>query len=510
MLDCNRRFARTRVRVVASVGALGLLLTACAGAGFSAPSTSTTVDPNGSSRAGYYDTAWPSEHTDRWRTHAVVGGLPGGVESADLVAMPVALPATPAWGYTRDRDEIYVIGGSPFLLGAFTAVIAAGQPSGGPNAQQLLEQAVVAARSTPYVAKIDPATMKAETVNLTLGSTVNYTGGLLMHRNGSVYAVARSVLYKLTAEDLSIQASVPLPLLLKDGEPNNFTTYNGLQVTSNGDLVLKGVDITGQSPAGKLLLVDPDTLQITAQIDSDALASARLTLATDGQDEYLYHTNATDSIRFKITPTGIELDDTWTASYRAADSPSTQASSPLYLGRSNAVVFSDNTVPFGVSTPMRLFTQPTAGGATLLQGQQAFKSATPQANFFMVAADPFRSQVVVVEDQLNGLVAGWKASDDGTLSPLWETGDYRVSAGAAIGYEQGHLYIDDRRCDPAGKDCKLFLVVLELTTGKKLAEVEVAGTEPSIGQIFVGHDAVYLIASEAGKGQGLLTRVSAR
>jgi hypothetical protein len=28
-------------------------------------------------RAGYYDTVWPSEHTDLWRSHAVLNaGLP--------------------------------------------------------------------------------------------------------------------------------------------------------------------------------------------------------------------------------------------------------------------------------------------------------------------------------------------------------------------------------------------------------------------------------------------------
>src|SRR5262249_54840431 len=38
------------------------------------------------SRAGYYPTTWPSEHTDLWRSHAVFGaGLPADVARRPLL-----------------------------------------------------------------------------------------------------------------------------------------------------------------------------------------------------------------------------------------------------------------------------------------------------------------------------------------------------------------------------------------------------------------------------------------
>jgi hypothetical protein len=114
----------------------------------------------------------------------------------------------------------------------------------------------------------------------------------------------------------------------------------------------------------------------------------------------------------------------------------------------------------------------------------------------MVAADPFVSKVVVVEDQFNGLVAGWRLGDDADLTRLWGTDEYAVSAGAAIAYDKRHVYIDDRRCNDEGENCTRWVVVLDIETGQHLAEIQVEGSQPSVAQMFVGSDAVYFIASE--------------
>ena len=64
-------------------------------------------------RAGYYETVWPSEHTDLWRSHAVSGvGLPADFDPAKLTVATANLNL-PVWGYTRAKDEVFVIGGSP-------------------------------------------------------------------------------------------------------------------------------------------------------------------------------------------------------------------------------------------------------------------------------------------------------------------------------------------------------------------------------------------------------------
>ena len=78
----------------------------------------------------------------------------------------------------------------------------------------------------------------------------------------------------------------------------------------------------------------------------------------------------------------------------------------------------------------------------------------------------------------------------------------------AIDYKTGQLYTDDRRCNPRGQ-CRLFLVVLDLRSGREITRVRVKGTKPSIGQIFIGPHAVYYVATDTNDPNGYVTRVTA-
>jgi hypothetical protein len=449
---------------------------------------------------GYYETAWPSEHRDPWRTHAAAGGLPADVGGVSLATASVALPVAPAWGYTRARDQIFVIGGSPFFLDVFTELIQGASPMVLPALT--LESLQRAEQVTPYVARIDPSTMTATRLDLSDGTTVNYTGGLLVHQNGFLYAVAQGRLYKIDADAFTIVQSMALPLVPgPDGQPNRLTAFNGMQATANGDLILKGWPTLGGG-AGILLRVNPDTLDVIARLVSDDISSARLTIADSGGREFLYHLTDTTSLRFELTPTAFTLDPNWSAPYRTAGSGSSGASSDVYVGQ--GVVFADNTSPTA-TTPMRVFSQAAGGG---LSSTQAFVSDAAGWNFFMMLGDPFRTGIVVVEDQLNGQVAAYRVCAGGsTVQRLWETDAYRVAAGAAIAWDRGHLYIDDRRCSSA-KACELFLVVLDLESGREMGRARVAGIEPSIGQIFIGmQDDVYFPTTDATKANGYLNRI---
>lgn len=160
---------------------------------------------------GYHRTLWPSEHADAWRSHAAKsGGLP-----SDFAARGLAVSATdlalPTWGYTRNRNEVFVIGGSPQLLDVFTqAIVRSGPPTPSDLVRSLrADQPPIAA----YVAKLGPLTLAKQITALTEGSTVNYTGGLVMHRNGSVYAVAQSVLYRIDPRTMKVVSRLALPLL---------------------------------------------------------------------------------------------------------------------------------------------------------------------------------------------------------------------------------------------------------------------------------------------------------
>jgi hypothetical protein len=172
----------------------------------------------------------------------------------------------------------------------------------------------------------------------------------------------------------------------------------------------------------------------------------------------------------------------------------------------HGVVFSNNTDPTATA-PMRVFAESTAGSQ--LQSTQAFTSDDPSWNFFMVAGDPYKSGIVAVEDQLDGHISGFMACAGGrNVQKLWENDSLKPSDGMAINYRTGQLYTDDRHCTVGGR-CRLFLVVLNLRTGRELARVAVKGTKPSIGQLFIGPHAVYYTATDTNEPNGYVTRVTA-
>jgi hypothetical protein len=181
------------------------------------------------------------------------------------------------------------------------------------------------------------------------------------------------------------------------------------------------------------------------------------------------------------------------------------------MGDRNKVVFpNNNTVIFGVSKPLKLFMQATDTTDGTVSSVDATSATGPGGSFYSAAADPFDTMMLVENDQINGLTAGWRLMDDGTLTKIWETDSYRSTGGTAIGVDQRHFYIDDRRCDDSGGNCELYLVVLDLTTGEKLAEAKVAGVGPTIGQIFLSKDSVFFVATEPGESNGFVTKVSVK
>jgi hypothetical protein len=272
-------------------------------------------------------------------------------------------------------------------------------------------------------------------------------------------------------------------------------------------LVLKGFNIvtTASAPGapGWLLLLDPDTLELDVK-QSAAVSTARLTLQQDPDGTaYLYHVNAFDSLRFEVSATGFQLDEGWTRSYRADNDGSTQASSPIVFGALGQIVFANNTLP-GVTTPIHLYTQPVDADSLpdTLNEIPAFSKNLPGFNFFMVGGDPFDQQTLVYYDPINNELSAYRVTPDGKLEKLWERDTYKVSASPAIVPDRDLLYIDDYQ---NGKD---HLVILKLSTGQELASVELAASLPTIGAIFPGmNNDVYILSSEAGTEQGLISRI---
>lgn len=419
----------------------------------------------------------------------------------------------PAWGYVGKRGKIYVVGGSPYLLNMFTELML-----GAPKRRipLLTERSLAASKkTTPYVVQIDAKAMTVDKVlHLAKGRKsgfVNYTGGMLVHSNGFLYAVAQGVLYKIDPRRFEVKNFVSLPAApAAGGGPNLMTTYNGIAAAANGDLFLKGWATSGgegEEPPGMLVRVDPDTLAIAPEppVPVNGISSARMAVVNSGGTEYLYLPGPKKSVRFKVDGSSFELDESWTSAYLGKGD--TQASSDLFMG--NGVLFANNTSPTA-KTSSRIFAKGVADGAELHEYRPFRHPREVGWNFFMMVGDPYRSGIAAVGDQASGRVSGYRACGGGVSArKLWETDEIESSAGMAVNYRAGQLYTDDRVC-PQQRRCRLYLVVLDLRTGEELARVRVAGTKPTMGQIFIGRGAVYYIATQTGTPHGYITRVTAQ
>jgi hypothetical protein len=457
-------------------------------------------------RDGFADSSWPYPYSDLWRSSAAEGaGLPSDIASEDLHAVSVEVPNLPFYGVTDEAGDLFVLGGSPFLLNLFTEAAAGDPPE---NKDTAISEAIAGYSeskvSPAYVARIDAKTMEVTTVELPAGQSVNYIGGVLAHENGKIYAVATSTLFEIDPESAEITRSLDLPLLQSNPE---FTSYNGLQVNPrNGDIIVKASDFAGGTTAS-LTSVDVDTLEIRATTETD-VGTSRMTMVSQGDTEYLYIPGATTTQRYVVTDDGFDLDEAWSKTYRSDGDGSVQATAMLFLDVADSLVFADNdTIIYGVTSPLRIFTQSASSTTSEVTSEQAVSTDQPGGTFYMVAGDPFDSGIVIAQDAVNDILAGWQVSEGGALTKIWETGDYATSAGPAIAVDQGQLYVDDLRCAPAGSPCRNYLVVLDLATGDKIAEVEVAGEVASIGKIFLGDDSAYFISSEQGAGRGFVTKV---
>lgn len=477
--------------------------------------TSAPVDTSTTAfgRARMYPSVWPHARSDTWRTGSAVGaGLPAGFAPDALVARSVELPRVPLWAVVRDEDAVYVQGGTPMLLEAFSFATVDDAGSGELGAMAKAAFALDAAKSEvvgAFIARVEPASMSVTGIaRFPRGGTLNYTSSLVLHENGRLYTIANATLYEVDPDSMEITRSLALPTY---DTSTAGTVYNSIVIASaTGDLVTKSTNIMDGSLPAQLLSIDVSDLSIRHQAAS-SIGATRLGLVTQGGVDYIYGTDETQTIRYALDESGFAADEAWSTTYRDPSDGSTAAVSMAYMGEQERVVFpNNNTVIYGVDAPLQLFSQSTADTEGALFSTNATSETGPGGSFYSSAVDPHNTHMVVANDQINRRLAGWRVEDDGTMTKLWETDAIRSSAGTAIGSDQQHLYVDDLRCDESGEDCETYLVVLDMRTGDRLAEVAVAGTAPSLGQIFLSRDEVYYIASEVGGAQGYLTQVGVR
>lgn len=293
-------------------------------------------------RACLYDTAFPVDFGNLNRSASVVNaGLPRDVRAETVAIESVEMPY-PVFAYTRDEDEVFVIGGTSFLLDQYVSQI-----------DGLGSLGLLGGQSAPHITKYNPFTGEQIRLELDRGVGSDYVGGALMHANGYVYVVFQSHLYKIEPETMTIVSSVDLPRA--PGLQSMTTVYNGLTTSRSGGLITKYFSLTGD--ASTFFLIDPDTLEILAQLEYPS-ASPRLTVApAEDGTEYLYHLNQQETYRMAIAPDALMLDTDWMVGFDPYNTGRTDNDEPTSPVIVNGRVFYTTNTLFQAPNPMRIFWQ---------------------------------------------------------------------------------------------------------------------------------------------------------
>jgi outer membrane protein assembly factor BamB len=447
-------------------------------------SVQTTEQPG--YRASLYGTTWPVDMANLNRSNTVVNaGLPQGFTCEEVHVDTVEMPF-PVFAYTRDIDEVFVLGGLPMVLDKYVSDID-GQSAGSSPTQ-------------PHLTKYNPQTGETIQLDLTMGNEFPYIGGAMVHENGYVYVVSQAYLYKINPDSMTIAAGRELP---KAPFPGNFVTiYNGLSTSSSGELLTKF--FTPLSRASTFFSIDPDTLEINATVDYPG-ASPRLTVhQLDNGEEYLYHLNRFTTFRFRIHDGELTLDEEWLSPfdpYETGEEENEEPTSPVIAqGR---VHYTTNTMR-DAEEPMRIFWQeievryspddPPLSGEALLSGPDG-----PGWSFFHLAIDDVSGMIVAVDQGAGALVAV-KIRKDGTLERLWQK-PYTVSARPVIVSDREYVYATDY-----AQGCN-YLVVLDLHSGEELCRVATPANRATVATIIVSAaNEVYFGSNEPGRETGLFHR----
>lgn len=480
-----RRASITRISPLPTLLAVAMLVVACSDTTLDSGDTPGSEDLVGYRPSSLYRSHFPTERKNLNGSHTLRNvGLPRGVSADDLVVETIDMPF-PVLLYTREPDEIFVMGGTPLGLELYTDRID-GVSAGG-------------SETAPYFAKYDPTTGEITYLDLDRGTGLPYLGGAVVHGDGYVYVVSQSHLYKVEPESMVIEASMDLPV------PDPATVYNGLITGRTGELILKSLSFAQGDTT--LLLVDGDTMEITFRADCDC-ASARLSLAVDENDvEYLYHINRERTFRYAVEPGSLTLDESWIARFDPdGTGVNPEPTSPLiHDGR---VYYTTNT-SFLATTPMRVFWQDVEAVYTPdgppLTGPLLFDDPEGRTGYsFSGLAVDEATGVFLANDQGRGFVTAFRPRDDGGIDRLWQR-ELRVSSASTVVSDRQMIYATDF---VGGSN---HLVVLNLMTGDELLRVPTPATRATIGAILLTPEGdAYLASNESGRPTGFLVRVRVR
>ena len=402
---------------------------------------------------GYYPSAWPCECGGPRRQKAAAGlGLNLQPDEELKATTRETAGRWPVMFVQRGAGELYLQGGA---------------------------QPFQSDESFGWLEKVDPVSLE------TLGSSPklpsgghNWCGAVVVHENGDLYVTNGRYCHRLSP-DCEVVAERELPI---------DCAYNGLLILSDGNLIMKDIQLSEPS---HFSVLEPDKLEEVDRFEFPANSVGRICIDATPEGEFVYATSDTNVYRLRYAQGKLELDDAWSGSY---DLPGEDQSFAWDTSvGDDSVWFMDMGGAVGayaLLTPRPIGSMPPALHEIAIGPQHVFRMSTDDANdrdaltpFGLpdsgIVAPPLydqESHVLVAYDSNNGKLGGWRYGAPGELTQLWAK-DVRNLQQPMLFAETRELIVNDIKEDGD------YVVVLDLETGEERGRVH-SGAAQSAGMFF--------------------------
>jgi hypothetical protein len=325
-----------------------------------------------------------------------------------------------------------------------------------------------------FVAKVNPDTLAAiwsnQLINTSQNGEWDYPGSMAILRDGLLYVIYGYRLAKIDPKSGQTIATLTLPT--GQGLPEN-TSYDGFNGTGDGTLVMKsvyrqaGCGIQGPDaqldcpdptdvPASVLVSVDPRRMTVIDTVTLSAPVAARPTIGVYHGNTYVYLTEPTTVIRYRVKKGVFTLDNSWQSGVVALAGQTTASSCVVMddwvVGQVNglpsatalsviAINQSDASQQFSIQPflgdpipPLvaAAFSTAGAGGTPAISWAPASVSADPHSHL-IYATDSLPGKVAAIKLTKGGLQIAWKADQTTTeCTVLIGRGKKRVLVGSDI------------------------------------------------------------------------------
>jgi hypothetical protein len=484
----------------------GLLVAACSSSGKNdAQSTSSTQSPGTTQGAAvtpavtnnppWYPSLQAFEHYNSGRSHvfsmAEFNGSFTGQNKVDLVRSDEgAYPSGYNMSYLNDKDA-FVQGGS---YGNVKNSIG------------------------PYVAKVDPTTLKpiwfTQLRNTVQANEWDYPGGMAIESDGYMYVVSGYRMYKVDPSNGKVVNTLVLPttVYMRNNYPNTppsysttptddaaNTSYNGLNALPDGTIVLKslyrtaGCTMNGPTailscpdsqniPASVLLTVNAKTMTIIDNITLPAPAPARPTITSYHGVDYVYlNEKVSNAVRYSVKDGKFTLDTSWTPA-NVPYTGQTTAGSLIVMG--DWIVGATNSVPTTGALTVYAINQSDASKIYRLQPYINDPVAPELKKAFATAAAGQQAiswaGMSLEADAENGIfygvetmarkIAAFKITDSG-ITPVWKETQTTTEWATLIGPKDHRVWVGTEipGIEIPGQNKTDEVVFRDAATGKELA-----------------------------------------